>query len=89
MNDTEEGRDDPVESGVLDGKSESEPRGGLQSEEYRSAGPSDVVEDEGAAMSGPAGAPQEDRSVEERRRLTDELRAARERDDPEPRNPAR
>jgi hypothetical protein len=46
---------------------ESDPRGGLQSEEYRSADPREVVEEEGVVMSGPGGAPQEGESVEERR----------------------
>ena len=46
---------------------ESDPRGGLQSEEYRHADPRELVEDEGVVMSGPAGAPQEGESVEERR----------------------
>ncbi len=46
---------------------EGDPRGGVQSEEYRSADPRDVVEDEGVVMSGPGGAPQEGLSPEERR----------------------
>jgi hypothetical protein len=46
---------------------EHDPRGGAQSESYRSADPRDVVEDEGVVMSGPGGAPQEGESVEERR----------------------
>jgi hypothetical protein len=46
---------------------EGDPRGGLQSEEYRHADPREVVEEEGVVMSGPAGAPQEGESVEERR----------------------
>jgi hypothetical protein len=46
---------------------EGDPRGGVQSDEYRSADPRDVVEEDGTVMSGPAGAPQEDASVEERR----------------------
>jgi hypothetical protein len=46
---------------------EGDPRGGLQSEEYRDADPRDVVVEEGVAMSGPGGAPQEGESVEERR----------------------
>ena len=46
---------------------EGDPRGGVQGEEYRSADPRDVVEDEGVVMSGPAGAPQEDLSPQERR----------------------
>ncbi len=46
---------------------EGDPRGGLQTEEYRNADPTDVVEAEGVAMSGPGGAPQEEQSAEERR----------------------
>jgi hypothetical protein len=45
-----------------------EPRGGLQSEEYRTADPRDIVEEGDVVMSGPGGAPQEGESVEERRR---------------------
>ena len=46
---------------------ENDPRGGLQSEDYRSADPRDVVEEGGTVMSGPAGAPQEGTTPEERR----------------------
>ena len=46
---------------------EDDPRGGLQSEEYRHADPRDVVEEGGTVMSGPAGAPQEGTSPNERR----------------------
>jgi hypothetical protein len=46
---------------------EGDPRGGLQDEEYRTADPREVVEQEGVVMSGPGGAPQEGESVEERR----------------------
>jgi hypothetical protein len=46
---------------------EDDPRGGVQSDEYRHADPRDVVEEGGVTMSGPAGAPQEGESVEERR----------------------
>jgi hypothetical protein len=46
---------------------EGDPRGGVQSDEYRHADPRAVVVDEGVAMSGPGGAPQEGESVEERR----------------------
>ena len=46
---------------------EGDPRGGLQSEEYRTADPREVVEEDGVVMSGPGGAPQEDLSPEERR----------------------
>jgi hypothetical protein len=53
-----------------------DPRGGVQSAEYRHAGPTDVVEDAGVAIAGPAGAPQEGTSVEERRHESEEKRAA-------------
>jgi hypothetical protein len=46
---------------------EGDPRGGLQSGEYRTADPREVVEEDGTVMSGPAGAPQEGESAEERR----------------------
>ena len=46
---------------------EGDPRGGVQSDEYRSADPRDVIADEGSVMSGPGGAPQEGASAEERR----------------------
>ena len=39
---------------------EGDPRGGLQSDAYRHADPTDVVEEDGVAMSGPGGAPQDD-----------------------------
>jgi hypothetical protein len=41
---------------------EGDPRGGVQSDEYRHAGATDVVEENGVAMSGPSGAPQDDAS---------------------------
>jgi hypothetical protein len=46
---------------------EGDPRGGVQSDEYRHAEPRDVVANEGVVMSGPGGAPQEGESVDERR----------------------
>jgi hypothetical protein len=46
---------------------EDEPRGGLQSEKYRTADPREIVQEGDVAMSGPGGAPQEGESVEERR----------------------
>ncbi len=46
---------------------EGDPRGGVQSDEYRHADPRDVVEEGDVAMAGPGGAPQEGKSVEERR----------------------
>jgi hypothetical protein len=45
-----------------------DPRGGLQSEEYRSADPRDVVEEGGTVMSGPGGAAQDGTTPEERKR---------------------
>ena len=46
---------------------DDDPRGGVQSDEYRHADPRDVIVAEGVAMSGPGGAPQEGTSPEERR----------------------
>jgi hypothetical protein len=46
---------------------EGDPRGGVQSGEYRHASPEEVVESEGVAMTGPGGAAQEDLSADERR----------------------
>ena len=46
---------------------EGDPRGGVQSDEYLHAEPTELVEEDGVVMSGPAGAPQEDLSPEERR----------------------
>ena len=46
---------------------EGDPRGGVQSEDYRRADPRDVVEEGNVAMSGPGGTPQEETSPEERR----------------------
>ena len=46
---------------------EGDPRGGVQSDEYRTADPRDVVEESGTVMAAPAGAPQEDTSPDERR----------------------
>jgi hypothetical protein len=46
---------------------EGDPRGGLQSPAYRHAEATDVVVEEGVAMAGPGGAPQEDASADERR----------------------
>ena len=45
----------------------NEPRGGVQSNEYRSADPREIVEEGGTVMSGPGGASQEGTPVEERR----------------------
>jgi hypothetical protein len=46
---------------------EGDPRGGVQSEEYRHADPRDLVQEGDVAMAGPGGAPQEGESVEQRR----------------------
>ncbi len=46
-----------------------DPRGGVQSDEYRHADPRDVVEEDGTVMSGPGGAPQEGLTPDERREL--------------------
>ncbi|HEY3551120.1 MAG TPA: hypothetical protein VGK69_08710 [Gaiellaceae bacterium] len=44
-----------------------DPRGGVQSDEYRHARPDDLVEEGDVAMGGPGGAPAADETVEERR----------------------
>jgi hypothetical protein len=44
-----------------------DPRGGVQSDDYRHARPDDIVEEGDVAMSGPGGAPAVDGSVEEQR----------------------
>jgi hypothetical protein len=44
-----------------------DPRGGVQSDEYRHAAPVEIVEDAGVAMGGPGGAVPEDLSPDERR----------------------
>ena len=46
---------------------DGDPRGGVQSDEYRTADPRDVVEEDGTVMAAPGGAPQEETSPEERR----------------------
>ena len=44
-----------------------DPRGGVQSEEYRHARPEDVVEEGDVAMGGPGGAPADEVGADERR----------------------
>ena len=44
-----------------------DPRGGVQSDEYRHADPAGLVEEGGVAMSGPAGAAPTDLTAEEQR----------------------
>ena len=51
---------------------EDDPRGGLQSHEYRTADPRDVVEEGGTVMSGSGGAPQEGTTPDERREEQEE-----------------
>ena len=63
----EEHRADKQEGDVHALDREGDPRGGVQSDDYRHADPRELVADEGVVMSGPAGAPQEGESVEERR----------------------
>jgi hypothetical protein len=63
----EKHRADKQQSDVHALDREGDPRGGVQSDEYRHADPREVVVEEGVAMSGPAGAPQEGESVDERR----------------------
>ena len=46
---------------------DDDPRGGVQSEEYRHASPVEIVEDAGVAMGGPGGSVPEDLSPDERR----------------------
>ncbi len=48
-----------------------DPRGGVQSEEYRHAAPEDVVQEGDVAMSGPGGTPQTDGSSPDERRERD------------------
>jgi hypothetical protein len=45
----------------------ADPRGGVQSDEYRHADPREIVQEGDVTMSGPGGAPQEDTTPEERR----------------------
>ncbi len=54
---------------------EDDPRGGTQSDEYRHADPRDLVDEAEVPMMGPAGAPQDGTTVEERREAS---RAQRE-----------
>ena len=63
----EEHRADKQEGDVHALDREDDPRGGVQSDDYRHADPREVVEEGGTVMSGPAGSPQEGESPEERR----------------------
>ena len=64
----EKNRADKQEGDVHALDREGDPRGGVQSDAYRTADPRELVEDDGVVMSGPGGAPQEDTSPEERRK---------------------
>jgi hypothetical protein len=55
---------------------EGDPRGGVQSDDYRHADPRELVDDGDVAIMGPGGTPQQETSVEERR---EESREQRER----------
>ena len=46
---------------------EGDPRGGVQSPEYRVAQPDDVLQEGETTMSGPGGAPADDSTPDERR----------------------
>jgi hypothetical protein len=52
-------------------------RGGVQGDAYRSADPRATVEEERVTMSGPGGAPQEGKSVDQRRSESEEWREGR------------
>lgn len=54
---------------------EGDPRGGVQSADYRQADPRELVTEGDIAMAGPGGAPQEGKSVDDRRRESEEWRA--------------
>ena len=61
---------------------EDDPRGGLQSDEYRHGDPRDIAVEGDTAMAGPGGAPQDGMSIEERKRLGEETRRRIDRDEP-------
>jgi hypothetical protein len=65
-------------------EAENDPRGGLQSEEYRTADPRDLVEEGDKVMAAPGGAPQEGLSIEERKRHGERFRRERAENDPQP-----
>jgi hypothetical protein len=62
---TDQDVEDPGEG---TGGDEGDTRGGIQSDEDRHADPRETVAEGGVAMTGPAGAPQEELTAEERRR---------------------
>ena len=62
----EEHRADKQQGDVHALDREGDPRGGVQSDAYRHAEPEQIVQEDGVAMSGPAGAPQDGSTAEER-----------------------
>jgi len=62
-----DGGDEPTAARQEGDDRAGDPRGGVQSEEYRHARPEDVVEEGDVTMAGPGGAPADDGSVEDRR----------------------
>jgi hypothetical protein len=65
-------RDDDPTAARQEGDAEAldrsgDPRGGVQSDEYRRARPEDIVEEDSVATAGPGGASATDETVEERR----------------------
>lgn len=84
----DEGEDEPraarqdADPGALE--VENDPRGGLQSEEYRTADPRDLVQEGDSVMAAPGGAPQEGLSIEERKQHGEKFRRERAEDDPQP-----
>ena len=79
----EEHRADKQEGDVHALDREGDPRGGVQNDDYRTADPREVVGEDGAVMSGPGGAPQDGKSVQEGRADSEEWRERRESDTPE------
>lgn len=63
----EEHRADKQEGDPAALEVEGDPRGGLQSDEYRTADPRELVNEGNVTMSGPGGAPQEGLTPDERR----------------------
>jgi hypothetical protein len=63
----EEHRADKQQGDVHALDRENDPRGGVQSDDYRTADPRELVQDGDTVMSAPGGAPQEGASPEERR----------------------
>jgi hypothetical protein len=56
----EKHRADKQEGDVRALDREGDPRGGVQSPEYRHAEPTEIVESDGVVMSGPGGTPQDE-----------------------------